>query len=112
MKSILSAWLRKRSTISQRGRRGPASSISTDFPARASSYATSAPATSAPAAAGSSAAAGSTAAEGGVAAGERHVVRAWRLADDVVGASWSRQFELPSEVGPTHAPEPESSPEA
>ena len=62
-------------------------------------------ATSAPAAAGSAAA------EGGVAAGERHVVRAWRLADDVVGASWSRQFELPSEVGATHAPEPESSPE-
>jgi len=71
-------------------------------------------ATSAPAAAASTAAASAaaSAAEGGVAAGERHVVRAWRLADDVVGASWSRQFELPSEVGPTHAPEPESSPEA
>ena len=61
-------------------------------------------ATSAPAAAAASTAA---ATEGGVAAGERHVVRAWRLADDVVGASWSRQFELPSEVGATHAPEPE-----
>ena len=56
--------------------------------------ATSTPAAAAPATA---------AAEGRMVGGDKYAVRAWRLADDTVGASWSRQFEVPNEVGAMQA---------
>ena len=43
------------------------------------------------------------AAEGGVAGGDKYAVRKWRLADDTQGASWSRQWEVPCEVGAMQA---------